>query len=91
VRAGLRCGPLTVPNHKLIPDARWLADLPYDRVHARVQRPVQSSGVALVVLGRFAVFKQAWTNDDDPARVQLAPAGFRRVARNDDYAAYVGC
>jgi hypothetical protein len=91
VRAGLRCGPLTVPNHKLIPDARWVADLPYDRVHARVERPRQSSGVALVVLGRFAVFKHAWSNDDDPASVQLPPAGFRRVAVNDDYAAYVGC
>ena len=25
---GLRCGPLSVPNHKLIPDSRWLLDLP---------------------------------------------------------------
>ena len=24
VRAGLRCGPLSVPNHKLIPEARWI-------------------------------------------------------------------
>ena len=35
VRAGLRCGPLTLPNHKLVPDARWIADLPADRVFAR--------------------------------------------------------
>jgi hypothetical protein len=90
VRDGLRCGPLTVPNHKLVPDARWLADLPSDRVRARVET-TQRSGVALVVLGRFAVFKQAWSNDDDPARVQLPPGGFRPVARNDDYAAYVRC
>jgi len=35
VKAGLRCGPLTLPNHKLVPDARWIADLPADRVFAR--------------------------------------------------------
>jgi hypothetical protein len=91
VRDGLRCGPLTVPNHKLVPDARWLADLSAARVRSRVEEPEQRGGVALVVLGRFGVFKQAWSNPDDPAGVQLPPAGFRRVARNDHYAAYVGC
>jgi hypothetical protein len=24
VQEGLRCGPLTVPNHKLVPDSRWI-------------------------------------------------------------------
>ncbi len=35
VREGLRCGPLTVPNHKLVPDSRWIAGLGADRVFAR--------------------------------------------------------
>lgn len=36
VRAGVRtCGPISTPSHKLIPDVRWLADLPEDRVLAR--------------------------------------------------------
>src|SRR5215218_8809412 len=35
VQAGLRCGPLTLPNHKLVPDSRWIADLPYEKVRAR--------------------------------------------------------
>ena len=26
VRAGLRCGPLTFPNHKLVPDVRWMLE-----------------------------------------------------------------
>ena len=26
VQDGLRCGPLTVPNHKLVPDSRWILD-----------------------------------------------------------------
>jgi hypothetical protein len=91
VRRGLRCGPLTLPNHKLVPDSRWLADLPFERVRSRVKGPAQSRGVALVVLGRFAIFKLAWTNDYDPARVQVPPEGFALAARNDDYAAYVRC
>ena len=35
VRAGLRCGPVNVPNHKLIPDIRWISDLPDRDVLAR--------------------------------------------------------
>jgi hypothetical protein len=35
VRAGLKCGPVSVPNHKLIPDVRWIADLPDGEVLAR--------------------------------------------------------
>src|SRR3954453_2351193 len=31
VRAGLRCGPLTLPNHKLVPDSRWVAGVPLRR------------------------------------------------------------
>jgi hypothetical protein len=91
VRAAMRCGPVTVPNHKLVPDVRFLADLPYGRVRDRVRDRDQETGVALVVLGRFAVFKHAWSNDFDPAAVQLPPAGFELVARTDDYAAYARC
>jgi len=35
VRAGMRCGPINVPNHKLIPDVRWITGLPDRRVLAR--------------------------------------------------------
>lgn len=98
VKAALRCGPLTLPNHKLVPDARWVSGLPADRVWARVQtsterfhkRP-QRRGVAIVVIGRFAIFKSAWTNELDPSRVQVPPAGWPVVARSRDYAAYARC
>ena len=35
VKRGLACGPLSVPNHKLIPDVRWISDLPDGKVLAR--------------------------------------------------------
>ena len=93
VQEGLRCGPLTVPNHKLVPDARWILDLPEGGVipradpdEARVRR-----GVALVVVSRFAVFKHAWSNETDPPRIQSPPAGWERVTTGDFYAAYANC
>jgi hypothetical protein len=93
VQRGLRCGPLTVPNHKLVPDARWIADLPFERVIPRAdpKAPVPRRGVAIVVTSRFAIFKHAWTSPTDDPRVQLAPAGFRRAVTTPFYAAYVRC
>lgn len=35
VKAGLKCGPLTGPNHKIVPDARWIAGLGDGTVLAR--------------------------------------------------------
>ena len=93
VRAGLRCGPLTTPNHKLIPDARWIAGLPYDRVLARVDPEVRGieRGVALYATSRAALFRHAFSNPADPVLAQVPPPGFRRVATSEHYAAYVAC
>jgi hypothetical protein len=98
VKSALACGPLTVPNHKLVPDARWLTGLPFERVWARAQvgarkygHKPQRRGVALYVLGRFATFKHAWTNDSDPASVQVPPEGWQPIARSAYYVAYARC
>jgi hypothetical protein len=93
VRRGLRCGPLSVPNHKLVPDSRWIADLPVDwvvpRADPKARQPTR--GVALVVTSRFAIFNQAWTSPTDDPRIQLPPDGYRRVMTTPFYAAYVRC
>jgi hypothetical protein len=93
VQRGLRCGPLTVPNHKLVPDSRWVANLPVDRVIARADPKAKqpTRGVAIVVTSRFAIFNQAWTSPSDDPRIQLPPAGFSRVLTTPFYAAYVRC
>jgi hypothetical protein len=99
VQAGLRCGPLTGPNHKIVPDARWIADLGDGKVWARAQSyrddkrqlPRQTKGVAIVVTSRFAIFKHAWTDAADDARIQVPPPGFTRVKTTRFYAAYVRC
>ncbi|HWM10165.1 MAG TPA: hypothetical protein VNO82_12515 [Solirubrobacteraceae bacterium] len=93
VQEGLRCGPLTVPNHKLVPDSRWILGAPRDRVIPRADPGERQPrrGVALVVTSRFAVFKHAWSNDTDPPLIQSPPAGFERIQTGDFYAAYARC
>jgi hypothetical protein len=93
VTRGLRCGPLTVPNHKLVPDARWILDLPRHRVLARADPngPRPSRGVALYVTSRFAIFRHAFTNPVDPTSIQIPPPGWTRVATSDYVAAYARC
>jgi hypothetical protein len=93
VQEGLRCGPLTVPNHKLVPDSRWILDAPPSRVIPRAdpEAPKTSRGVALVVTSRFAVFKHAWSTDTDSPLIQSPPAGWERVETGDFYAAYARC
>jgi hypothetical protein len=104
VRAGLRCGPLTLPNHKLVPDSRWIADLPADRVFARADEGTPGAarkdnglgakadrGVAIYVTSRFAIFKHALTDPADSPLVEVPKPGFERVAVSRYYAAYVRC
>jgi len=94
VRAGLRCGPLSTPNHKLIPDVRWVTGLGEDRVIARSD-PEQAGrigrGVALYVTDRYALVRQAFVSPLDRPETQLPLPGFRRVAGSGYYGAYVRC
>jgi hypothetical protein len=98
VKEGLKCGPLSGPNHKIVPDARWIAGLGDGAVIARAESfrddrevPIQDKGVAIVVTSLFAIFKHAWSDSNDDARIQLAPPGFQRVKTTRFYAAYVNC
>jgi hypothetical protein len=96
VRAGLRCGAVSTPTHKLIPDVRWVADLGAGRVVARSDgskgaRRAAQRGVAIVVTGRGALARQVFVDSTVDPLVNLPPAGFRRVATSSYYAAYVRC
>jgi len=96
VKAGIRCGAVSTPTHKLIPDVRWVADLGAGRVVARADtsraaQQAASRGVALVVTGRGALARQVFVDSTVDPLVNLPPAGFRRVATSAYYAAYVRC
>ncbi len=93
VARGLRCGPVYVPNHKLVPDVRWILRRPAAGVLARSDGRVSQPrrGVVILVHDRPALFKQAFVTDDDETANNLPPAGFVRATTSRYYAAYVGC
>ncbi len=95
VERGLRCGPLSVPTHKLIPDARWVLDAPESKVIARsdpspsVQRRIEY-GVALFPIGRTNVLRTGFATRTDPL-AQVPGPGFKRIATDRYFAAYLRC
>ncbi len=102
VRAGLRCGPLSLPNRKLVPDARWIlqrgpagvVDRSQALALAAAGRPqlmrTIAHGVALYPTG-LAVARQALVDANDNPREQVPMASFVRVATTQYYGAYVNC
>jgi hypothetical protein len=93
VARALRCGPVYVPNHKLIPDVRWILDRSRSGVLARSSPDIGEPrrGVTILVHNRPAIFKQAFVTDSDETADNLPPAGFERAATSQYYAAYVRC
>jgi len=99
VVSALRCGPVYVPNHKLIPDVRWILDRPQGDVLARSSLrtkaepspPPPRRGVVILVHTRIALFKQALVTKFDNPLDNYPPTGFTRVATSRYYAAYVDC
>jgi hypothetical protein len=94
VRAGMACGPVSTPNHKLIPDVRWITGLQEDEVVARSDRTERRRirrGVALYVTQRYALVRQAFVTPLDDPETQLPMPGFTRVAGRGYYGAYVRC
>ena len=80
VTRALRCGPVYVPNHKLIPDVRWILDRPKSGVLARSNvrskrnpAPAPTRGVVILVHDRPALFKQALVTPADEAADNLPP------------------
>ena len=106
VRSDLkRCGPLSLPNHKLMPDARWILDeVPTTtasivarseaRVLARAGRPALrqsiARGVAIYPTGE-AVFRQAIVDANDDPLDQVPPPGWSPLLASQYYAVYVRC
>jgi hypothetical protein len=103
VRRDLRaCGPLSLPNHKLAPDARWILGVGPGPIVARSQARADaargraalarriSRGVAIYPLGD-AVFTQAVVDLNDNPLDQVPMRGFQRVLTSSYYSIYVRC
>jgi hypothetical protein len=104
VRAALaRCPLVSLPDNKLIPDARFILSAGHARIVARSQasdeaaaghgalaRALQRGSVAIYPLGA-AVFFEALVDPGDRALDQVPPEGFRRLYSSQFYAVYANC
>jgi hypothetical protein len=94
VRAARRCGPVTTPTHKLVPDARWILGADAGEVLARADNVATAraqKGVSLFVVDRAALLRQALVATTDDVFDNLPLTGFRRLAFTPYYSAYVRC
>jgi hypothetical protein len=89
------CGPVSTPNHKLVPDTRWIANGDDQDVVARAdpkaKARVARGGVSIFVVDRGALLRQALVADTDDPFDNVPLPGYTKVASTSYYAAYVRC
>jgi hypothetical protein len=99
-----RCPLISLPNNKLIPDARWILDTVGQRdIVARSQaradvakgahtldNRIRRGSVAVYPLGS-AVFVEAIVDVGDDPRDQVPLAHFNRIYTSRYYAVYANC
>jgi hypothetical protein len=89
VRAAMACGPVTFPNYRLVPDARWHLDAPRSAVGARSARR-RARGAALFLGTRKGLRRYGFADGASPT-TNVPDPGFARVAVNAQFAAYARC
>jgi hypothetical protein len=88
---------VSTPNHKLIPDTRWLLDASARKVIARSDAHERSRigrGVAIYAVNRLSLLRSGFTAGDESTEDtfnSIPMAGFTRVAFTPYYSAYVRC
>jgi hypothetical protein len=99
-----RCPLLSLPDNKLIPDARWILDsngqhnivarsearADADRGSPALENRIHAGSVAVYPLGS-AVFFEAIVDVGDDPRDQVPLAGFKRIYTSRYYAVYGNC
>lgn len=104
VAAVRRCGTISLPDNKLIPDARWILNSTGQRdIAARsdarseaeagrpgLRRRLQRGDVAIYPLGA-AVFFEAIVDVGDNPLDQVPPRGYERLYTSGYYAVYANC
>jgi hypothetical protein len=92
VRRGRTCGPVSFPNHKLVPEARWILRAGERDVVARSDRSQARRirrGVAIYAVGPKAFRRYGYSPDDVSNALPLPGFAFARA--NGHFGAYVRC
>ncbi len=89
VATGRRCGAVTLPNYRLVPDTRWILHASQKQVGSRsaVQR---EHGVALLLVGEKLLRRYGFADGASP-KTNAPPDGFVRGPRRGGFTAYVSC
>jgi hypothetical protein len=99
VEAARACGPISVPNLKLIPEVRWIEDAGAGGVVARTD-PAQDrrqlrGGVAVFVIGGTRFLKHPaygpFDQTEDSPRIQVPSPGFVRTGVGRYFSVYTRC
>ena len=91
VRDGLRCGPLTFPSFRLIPDARLLLGSK-GTIRARGVPPAPTSGVAMTVASTDKRIIDRYSRPGVKLPVdELPPPGFHQIATSGPFVAWARC
>jgi hypothetical protein len=95
VATAARCGTITVPNHKLLPEVRWALALPASGVRARSDRTLDVAGPGLALVVRPPHDESAALNvyevPADGTAIAAAPVGYTRLASSTRFEAWGRC
>jgi hypothetical protein len=87
VRAAWRCGPITYPTYRLVPDSRWHLDS--DRVGARSARR-RPFGVAMFILSEKGLRRYGFAAGTNPL-VNLPAPAYAPLVRHGLLSSYSAC
>ena len=89
VRGGVRCGPLTFPTYRLVPDARWILDADAAEVRSRAADP--DPGAVAVYITGDAKFERRFGRADGVSRATNRLPGRRPDLRRGPFAVHLRC
>jgi len=89
VRRGMRCGTLTFPTYRLVPDARWILDVRAGRVRSRAQ-DANPGAVAVYIVGDEK-FERRFGRADGVNPTTNEPPPTAPTLRRDPFGVFVRC
>ena len=93
MRDGLRCGALTFPTYRLVPDARWLLDADARAVRTRAgpDESVRSPGAVAVYIAGDEKFERRFGRADGVNRATNRTPRGRPILTDGPFRVYDMC